>query len=57
MASGVGFPKDFCEYTVGPWLTFDPQSEQHTGEHASEANALLKDPNREGFQVPTAATV
>ena len=56
MAEGVGVP-DGAEYTVGPWLTFDPQTERHTGDHADEANALLKDPNREGFQVPDVADV
>jgi hypothetical protein len=33
-------------------LTFDPDSERHTGEHADAANALLKDPNTTGFEVP-----
>ncbi len=53
MRDGVGIPEDKAEYTVGPWLTFDPQTERHIGEHADEANILLKDPNNEGFQVPT----
>ena len=52
MEKGVGLPKDGTEYVVGPWLTFDPKTEQHTGEFAAEANALLKDPNRKGFEVP-----
>jgi len=52
MAKGVGV-KDGAMYTVGPWLTFDPETEQFTGDHAAEANVLVKDPNREGFQVPT----
>jgi hypothetical protein len=56
MAEGVGVP-DGEEYIVGPWLTFDPKAERHTGDHADEANALLKDPNREGFQVPDVAEV
>lgn len=51
MAQGVGVP-DASEYVVGPWLTFDPQTERHMGDHAEEANALLKDPNRTGFEVP-----
>jgi len=37
---------------VGPWLSFDAKTEQHVGEFAAEANALLKDPNRDGFRIP-----
>jgi hypothetical protein len=37
---------------VGPWLTFDPQTERCVGEFATEANALLKDANNRGFEVP-----
>ena len=57
MSDGVGVPEDGSEYVVGPWLTFDPATETHTGEFAAEANALLKDPNRPGFEVPTVADV
>ena len=53
MREGVGIPEDKAQYTVGPWLTFDPETERHTGDHAVEANQLLKDPNNEGFRVPT----
>ena len=53
MKDGVGIPEDGAEYTVGPWLTFDPKTELHTGDHSEEANALLKDPNNMGFKVPT----
>ncbi|MCX8240054.1 MAG: Gfo/Idh/MocA family oxidoreductase [Akkermansiaceae bacterium] len=52
MRDGVGVPEDGAEYTVGPWLTFDPKTERHTGDHAEAANALLKDSNRDGFEVP-----
>ncbi len=52
MSKGVGLPKDGTPYTVGPWLTFDPTTERHTGEFAAEANELLRNPNRAGFQVP-----
>ena len=52
MSKGVGVPEDEAEYVVGPWLTFDPDTERHTGEYAEEANALLKDANRDGFEVP-----
>ena len=57
MSNGVGVPADGNEYVVGPWLTFDPKTETHTGAFASEANALLKDPNRDGFVVPTVDAV
>lgn len=53
MANGVGVPEDGAEYTVGPWLTFDPESERHTGDHADAANALLKDPVNKGFEIPS----
>ncbi len=52
MRDGVGMPEDKAEYTVGPWLTFDPETERHTGDYADQANELLKDPNNEAFRVP-----
>ena len=52
MATGVGVKENEAEYTVGPWLTFDPKTERHTGDLADEANALLKNANRTGFEVP-----
>ena len=51
-SKGAGVPEDKAEYTVGPWLTFDPKSEKFTGEHAAEANKLVKDKNNKGFEVP-----
>ena len=57
MRNGVGVPEDGADYTVGPWLTFDPETETHTVNFTEEANRLLKDPNRSGFEVPTAAHV
>ncbi len=57
MKDGVGVPEDGNDYTVGPWLTFDPETEKHVGEMAAEANRLMKDPNRPGFQVPEASRV
>lgn len=53
MRDGVGVPEDGAEYTVGPWLTFDPATERFAGEHADEANSLLRDPRRDGFDIPT----
>jgi predicted dehydrogenase len=57
MKNGVGLPEDGNEYIVGPWLTFDPLTEKHVGEHADEANRLLKDPNNPEFQVPSVRNV
>jgi predicted dehydrogenase len=57
MADGVGVPEDGSHYTVGPTLTFDPDTERFTGDHADDANKLLKDPNREGFVVPESGKV
>jgi len=57
MKNGVGLPEDGTEYTVGPWLTFDPLTERHVGAHAEAANRLLKDPNNAEFQVPDVRNV
>ena len=57
MRDGVGIPEDGADYVVGPWLTFDVETERHTGDHAEEANALLKDANNIGFEVPDAKDV
>ncbi len=57
MNKGVGIPEDGAEYVVGPWLTFDPEAETHVGDFATEANILLKDENRKGFEVPTIANI
>jgi len=38
--------------TLGPWLTFDPKSERFTGDHAGEANALIKENYRKEFSIP-----
>ncbi|RKY09458.1 MAG: gfo/Idh/MocA family oxidoreductase [Planctomycetota bacterium] len=52
MRDGVGLEDHDFSFTVGPWLTFDPKTERHTGEYAKEANELLKNCNRTGFEVP-----
>ena len=57
MSGGCGIPEEGNEYVVGPWLTYDPKTERHTGDYAAEANALLKDENRSGFKVPTVKDV
>jgi predicted dehydrogenase len=53
MRDGVGIPEHGTSYRVGPLLTFDPATERHVGEHAEEANRLLKDPNNPAFEVPS----
>ena len=52
MDKGVGLGSE-AKYTVGPTLTFDPETERHTGDFADEANKLLKDPNNPDFRIPT----
>ena len=53
MRDGVGIPEHGTSYRVGPLLTFDPVTERHVGEHADDANRLLKDPNNQAFEVPS----
>ena len=53
MRDGVGIPEHGTSYRVGPLLSFDPVTERHVGEHAEEANRLLKDRNNPGFEVPS----
>lgn len=57
MRDGVGVPEDGAKYTIGPWLSYDAQTERHVGDMAEQANALLKDSNRRGFEIPEAANV
>ncbi len=57
MADGVGVPKDGSNYDVGPWLTSDPKTEKHSGDHAAAANDPLKDPNRKGSEIPAPGKV
>ncbi|HUG66667.1 MAG TPA: Gfo/Idh/MocA family oxidoreductase [Pirellulaceae bacterium] len=57
MSKGVGIPENGESYVVGPWLAYDPKTERHIGDHAEQANALLKDANRKGFEIPTVADV
>jgi len=52
MADGVGLAEDGRNYTVGPWLSFDPEKERHKGNYSRKANALMKDRNAKGFKVP-----
>jgi predicted dehydrogenase len=52
MRDGCEVPVDEARYTVGPWLTFDAESERFTGEHSEKANKLVRDPSRKGFEIP-----
>ena len=52
LKDGCQVPENEAKYTVGPMLTFDPKTEKHSGDHAAAANALLRDPNRAGFEIP-----
>ena len=57
MRDGCKVPTDKANYTVGPWLNFDPKEERFIGEHSEDANRLLRDPNRKGFSIPDAKLV
>lgn len=57
MSKGVGLAAKENRYVAGPVLNFDPKTERHVGNRATEANALLKDPNQEGFEIPDANQV
>jgi len=50
---GMGVPVNQANYIVGPWLQFDGESEHFTGEHSVEANRLLRDLRRPGFDIPS----
>lgn len=43
---------DWNKLLLGPKLTFDPATENFTGEHADQANALLRQEMRQEFAVP-----
>jgi predicted dehydrogenase len=57
MRDGAGVLENNAEYIVGPWLTFDPKTERHTGAFSQEANALLQDSHRPGFELPAIGKV
>ncbi len=54
---GMGIPQDRADYTVGPWLRFDGDTEKFVGDYSVEANRLLRDPRREAFDIPSAKSV
>jgi hypothetical protein len=51
--AAIGTPVDQTEYTIGRVLTFDPASEQFTGEGSDQANKLLTREYRAPFVVPS----
>lgn len=57
MQNDAALPADGTQYQVGPWLEFDSTKERFVGDHAEAANKLLKDPNTQGFEVPTVESV
>lgn len=57
MSEGVGLSEVDTQYTVGPWLQFDAKDEKFVGERADDANQLLQDPQRKGFEIPTSDQV
>ena len=57
MKDGCGVPENEANYTVGPLLSFDPKTEKFIGDHADEANKLVRDSNRKGFEIPDADKV
>lgn len=54
---GMGIPQDSTDYIVGPWLYFDGENEEFTGDYSREANYLLADPRRSEFDIPSPASV
>ncbi|MCP5560407.1 MAG: Gfo/Idh/MocA family oxidoreductase [Verrucomicrobiaceae bacterium] len=49
-ANGISVSKE--QSIVGPWLDLDPATERFTGEFAAEANALIEEEYRKGFELP-----
>ena len=57
MSEGVGISGSDAKYQLGPMLTFNAETETFEGENADKANALVKDPNNPGYEVPTVDSV
>ncbi len=49
-SNGVDLDKE--KPILGPWLTYDPKAERFTGDHADEANKLVKEDYRAPFVIP-----
>jgi hypothetical protein len=47
-----GVDLDVEKPTLGPWLTYDPQNERFIGEHAADANELVKEVYRDPYVIP-----
>ena len=52
MHDGCKVLENEAKYTVGPMLAFDPKTEKFIGPRAAEANRLVHDANRSGFEIP-----
>jgi len=52
MRDGAGLSDSDTRYNVGPSLQFDPKTERFVGDRAEQANTLLQDPQRKGFEIP-----
>ena len=57
LKDGVQLPIDKTEYLLGPWLEFDGEREVFVGDRADEANKLLRDDCRKGYEMPEADKV
>ncbi len=57
MRDGVGVAENGTQYQLGKHLTFDPVTERFTGDFADQANALIKDADNPGFEIPSVAAV
>lgn len=57
MSEGVGVSGSDANYQLGPMLNFDAETERFKGERADEANALVKDADNPGYEIPTVDSV
>ena len=57
MSEGVGISGSDASYQLGPMLNFNAQTERFEGERADEANALVKDANNPGYEIPSVDAV
>jgi hypothetical protein len=57
MRDGVGVPEDGSRIRRRPVADLRSQTERFTGEFADQANKLVQDPHRPGFEVPAADKV
>lgn len=53
MADGAGLTAKNANYTLGPMLSFNADTESFEGDRSDEANRLLKDPDNPGYEIPS----